>query len=125
MVSRALEAAENLKDFGISVEIVNPRTHEPLDENTILHSVKKTGHTRITHEAVQKSGFSAEIASILAEKDCYHMKAHVKQHGGEFVPIPSSKKLEKAAVPQTIDIIHASKELMRKSKENRQSSSIL
>lgn len=125
MVSRALEAAENLKDFGISVEIVDPRTLEPLDENTILHSVKKTGHTIITHEAVQKSGFGAEIASILAEKAFYHLKAPIKRLGGEFVPIPSSKKLEKAAVPQTIDIIHASKELMRKSKENRQSSSIL
>src|SRR5699024_10152161 len=109
----------------LSDKIVHPRTLQPLDQNTILHSVEKTGHTIITHEAVQKSGFGAEIASILAEKAIYHLKAPIKRRGGEIAPIPSSTILKKAAVPQTIDIIHDSKELMRKSKENRQSSSIL
>lgn len=111
MVHRALEAANHLINEGIDVEIIDPRTLVPLDEECILQSVEKTGHLLVVHEAVKRSGYGAEIASIVAEKAFYHLKAPIKRLGGHFVPIPNNKDLEKAAVPQTGDIVRAVKEL--------------
>lgn len=112
MVSRALEAAKELARNGISTEVVDPRTLVPLDEATILESVQKTGRVIVVHEAVKKSGFGAEIASIIAEKAFYQLKAPIKRLGGAFVPMPSSEKLEAAAVPQKSDILRAVNKLM-------------
>lgn len=118
MVSRALEASRKLADVGISVEVVDPRTLIPLDEATILQSVQKTGRVIVVHEAVKTSGFGAEIISIIAEKAFYHLRAPVKRLGGEFVPIPSNKVLEAAAVPQVDDIFRAGIELMKTNKDS-------
>src|SRR5262249_36646085 len=68
MVSRALAAADDLAKDGISVEIIDPRTLVPLDEATILNSVKKTNRMVIVHEAVKRGGFGAELAALVAEK---------------------------------------------------------
>lgn len=119
MVSRALIAADELVSQGISVEVVDPRTLVPLDETTILQSVYKTGRVIVVHEAVKKSGFGAEIASIIAEKAFYQLNAPIKRLGGEFVPIPSNQRLETEAVPQAHDIFEASKKLMKESKYNK------
>ncbi len=113
MVSRALEAAEELKKENISLEIIDPRTLVPLDERSILQSVKKTGRLLVVYEAVKRSGYGAEIASIVAEKGFEYLKAPIKRLGGQAVPIPSNKKLEKAAVPQVEDIIEVAKDLVR------------
>ncbi|HLQ82973.1 MAG TPA: alpha-ketoacid dehydrogenase subunit beta [Pseudogracilibacillus sp.] len=113
MVSRALEAAEELKKENISLEIIDPRTLVPLDERSILQSVKKTGRLLVVYEAVKRSGYGAEIASIVAEKGFEYLKAPIKRLGGQAVPIPSNKKLEKAAVPQVEDIIEVAKGLVR------------
>lgn len=113
MVSRALEAAEELKKENISLEIIDPRTLVPLDERSILQSVKKTGRLLVVYEAVKRSGYGAEIASIVAEKGFEYLKAPIKRLGGQAVPIPSNKKLEKAAVPQVEDIIEVAKDLLR------------
>lgn len=113
MVHRALEAATDLFKEGIDVEIIDPRTLVPLDEACILQSVRKTGRLIVVHEAVKRSGYGAEIASIVAEHAFHHLKAPIKRLGGHFVPMPNSKTLEKAAVPQTEDIVKAVKELLK------------
>lgn len=112
MVSRALEAAEQLAEENISVEVIDPRTLVPLDEQSILKSVAKTGRLLIVHEAVKRSGYGAEIASIVAEKAFHHLRAPIKRLGGHPVPIPNNKKLEQGAVPQTEDIILATRNLV-------------
>lgn len=118
MVTRSLEAAEDLMETGISAEVVDPRTLVPLDEEMILQSVRKTGRVIVVHEAVKESGFGAEIASVIAEKAFYHLKAPIKRLGGEFVPMPSSQNLEASAVPQVTDILRTVEELMEESKNS-------
>lgn len=114
MVHRALEAASILEKEGIDIEVVDPRTLVPLDEDCILQSVQKTGRLLVVHEAVKRSGYGAEIASIVAEKGFSYLKAPIRRLGGHAVPIPNNKKLERAAVPQTEDIVQTVKELLRK-----------
>lgn len=111
MVSRALEAADQLMVERISVEVIDPRTLVPLDEERILQSVRKTGRLLIVHEAVKRSGFGAEIASITAEKAFASLKAPIQRLAGAEVPIPHQADLEKAAVPQTEDIAQAVRKL--------------
>lgn len=111
MVHRALEAASELKKEGISVEVVDPRTLVPLDEETIIESVIKTKHLVVVHEAVKRGGYGAEIASMVAGSKAFHyLAAPIKRLGGEAVPMPFSPELEKAAVPQVGDIIEAVRE---------------
>lgn len=112
MVSRALEAAETLGDEDISVEVIDPRTLVPLDEQAILMSVAKTGRLLIVHEAVKRSGYGAEMASMVAEKGFSYLKAPIIRLGGHPVPIPSNKQLERAAVPQKENIIEKVMELI-------------
>jgi pyruvate dehydrogenase E1 component beta subunit len=104
MVKRTLEAATELEKEGISVELIDPRTLVPLDEACILNSVKKTGRVVVVHEAVKRSGYGAEIASIVADKGFRYLKAPIKRLGGKPIPIPNNKRLESAAVPQVEDI---------------------
>lgn len=113
MVSRALEVADILDKDCISVEVIDPRTLVPLDEQCILESIAKTGRLLVVHEAVKRSGYGAEIASIVAEKAFDYLKAPIKRLGGHPVPIPNNKTLERAAVPQVEDIVFAIKELMK------------
>src|SRR5699024_5389085 len=112
MVPRALEAAELLEKENISVEVIDPRTLVPLDEQCILQSVAKTGRLLVVHEAVKRSGYGAEIASIVAEKGFSNLKAPIKRLAGQDVPIPNNKKLEKAAVPQIEDIIREARKIV-------------
>ncbi|HHV58628.1 MAG TPA: alpha-ketoacid dehydrogenase subunit beta [Firmicutes bacterium] len=112
MVMRALEAAEKLAAEGVSVEVVDPRTLVPLDEETILASVQKTGHVVIAHEAVTRSGFGAEIAAIIAEKALDYLDAPVKRVGAKPAPIPFAGVLEKYVLPGTDDIVAAVKEII-------------
>src|SRR5690625_5777008 len=98
MVQRALIAAKELAKENISLEIIDPRTLVPLDKMSILESVKKTGHLLIVHEAVKRSGYGAEIASMVAEKGFYDLKEPFRSLGGNDVQIPSIQNLHKAAV---------------------------
>lgn len=107
MVHRALEAAIILEKEGINVEVIDPRTLVPLDKQTILQSVAKTGRVVIVHEAVKRGGYGGEIASIIAEKAFHHLKAPIKRLGALPVPIPYNQTLETAAIPQVNDIIEA------------------
>jgi pyruvate/2-oxoglutarate/acetoin dehydrogenase E1 component len=113
MVHKALEAATELEKEGISIEVVDPRTLVPLDEETIVNSVKKTSRLIVVHEAVKRGGFGGEIASMIAESEAFdYLDAPIKRLGGKSVPIPYNPNLEKAAVPQVADIIKAVKETL-------------
>ncbi|MCY1117042.1 alpha-ketoacid dehydrogenase subunit beta [Bacillus safensis] len=114
MVHKALEAAKELETEGIDVEIIDPRTLVPLDEETIIESVKKTGKCIVVHEAVKRGGYGGEIASMIAESEAFdYLDAPIKRLGGLAVPIPYNPTLEKAVIPQVPDIIEAAKELVR------------
>lgn len=113
MVHKALEAAVELEKEGISVEVIDPRTLVPLDEETIIRSVKKTSRLIVVHEAVKRGGFGGEIASIIAESEAFdYLDAPIKRLGGKPVPIPYNPTLERAAIPQVPDIIEAVKETL-------------
>ncbi len=113
-VQKCLMAAAHLKEIGISAEIIDLRTLYPLDEATIINSVKKTGRVMIVHEAVKTGGLGGEISAILSEKAFSYLKAPILRIAGKDVPIPFSKTLEEACVPQIQDIENAAKRLMRR-----------
>lgn len=88
MVPVALEAAVLLADEGIEVEVVDPRTLAPLDADTILDSVARTGHAVIVHEAPAALGIGAEIAAVIAERCLEHLDAPVRRITGAAAPVP-------------------------------------
>lgn len=109
MLPRALEAAERMeKEEGISTEVIDPLTLVPFDEDTIIESVSKTGRLIVTHEAVKRGGFGAEIAAKIYESDAfYYLDAPLKRVAGLEVPTPYSAKLENFAMPDTDNIADA------------------
>lgn len=114
MVHKALEAAEQLEQKGISVEVVDPRTLVPLDEETIIKSVSKTGRVIIVHEAVKRGGFGGEIAGVIAESEAFdYLDAPIRRLGALPIPVPYNPVLEKAMIPQVEDIMKAVEETMR------------
>jgi len=110
----ALKAAETLEKDGISLEVVDPRTLRPLDEDTILNSVEKTGRLMVVHEACKTGGFGAEIAAIVAEKAFDYLDAPIKRVAALDSPIPFNPKLEDYVLPNENDIIRGALELMGK-----------
>lgn len=110
MLHRSLEAAERLQKDEISCEIVDPRTLLPLDEDTIINSVKKTSRLVIVHEAPKRYGYGAEIAAIAAEKALEYLDAPIKRVANPGTPIPYTRILENAVIPNVDDIIIAVKE---------------
>ena len=89
----------------IYIEVIDLRTLAPLDKDTIIQSVKKTGRAIIVHEAVKTGGFGGEIVATIAESDAFDfLKAPIIRIAGVDIPIPHNKELEKAAVPSEKDI---------------------
>ena len=113
MVHTALGAAEKLAADGISVEIVDPRTLSPLDEETILNSVRKTHRLVIVHEEVKFAGSGAEIAAVAAEKAFDQLDAPILRVAAPFSPVPFSPPLEKEFIPSEEKIIQAVKTVMQ------------
>jgi len=111
MVHRSLVAAEQLSMEGISVEVIDPRTVSPLDAETILRSVAKTGRLLIVDEAFSPCGLGAEIAARVADAGFDDLDAPVRRLNGAFVPTPYSPPLEKAVTVQVEDIVRAIREL--------------
>jgi 2-oxoisovalerate dehydrogenase E1 component len=111
MVARALAAAGELEKEGISVEVVDPRTLVPLDEATILASVRKTHRLVVAHEAVKRGGFGAELAALVAEKAIDDLDAPVVRVGARAVPMPYNDALERATIPGQADIVAAVRSL--------------
>ncbi|MGI6036995.1 MAG: alpha-ketoacid dehydrogenase subunit beta [Limnochordia bacterium] len=112
MVYYAQEAAETLAQRGISCEIIDPMTLVPLDKETIVNSVVKTGRLVIAHEAVTRGGFGAEVASIVIEEAFDYLDAPILRVGAKNVPIPFSPVLEREVIPQVEDIIAAVEQVM-------------
>jgi 2-oxoisovalerate dehydrogenase E1 component len=111
MVQRSLAAAEQLAKEGISVEVIDPRTVSPLDTDTILASVKKTGRLLIVDEAFSPCSLGAEIAARVADTGFDDLDAPIRRLNGAFAPTPYSPPLEKAMIPHVEDIVKAIREL--------------
>ncbi|MDR2617773.1 MAG: alpha-ketoacid dehydrogenase subunit beta [Treponema sp.] len=106
---RSLEAAERLAKEGISAEVIDPRTLVPLDIDTIVNSVKKTGRLVTVHEAHRTMGFGTEIAAQVTEKAFAYLDAPPVRVGAKMCTLPFNLGLENAVVPQVDDIIAAVK----------------
>jgi pyruvate/2-oxoglutarate/acetoin dehydrogenase E1 component len=107
LVHEALAAAEEAEEDGISVEVVDPRTLLPLDEETIVASVKKTNRCVVAHEAVVRMGFGAEVAAIVQEKAFDYLDAPIERVGAKFAPIPFAPVMEEFVVPHKADVLAA------------------
>jgi 2-oxoisovalerate dehydrogenase E1 component len=112
MVPRALAAAAELEKEGVSVEVIDPRTLVPLDEATILASVRKTHRLVVAHEAVKRAGYGAEIAALVAERALDDLDAPVARVGARAVPMPYNDALERATIPGQQDIVDAIRGLL-------------
>ena len=114
MVQVAQKAAETLAaEHGISAEIIDPRTIVPLDEETILTSVRKTGRAIVIDEGHQSFGVTAEIASRINEKAFYHLDAPVQRIGAMDVPVPFSPALEDLTVPTREVVVERARRSVR------------
>ncbi len=104
MANEALAAAETLAADGIDCEVIDPRTLQPLDIDTIVESAKKTNHVLVVHEAVRFGGLGAEIAAQIQEQAFDYLDAPVGRIGAPFSPVPFSPALEKHYVPEAKSI---------------------
>jgi len=109
MVDSALQAATRLESEGIDVEVIDPRTLRPLDEDTIITSVKKTSRLVVAHEGWKRWGFGAEVAAMVAEKAIDWLDAPIVRVGARDAPMPYNDKLERLVIPSTDDIVEAVK----------------
>ena len=114
MVGICMAAAEALAAEGIDVEVIDPRTIVPLDEATIVASVKKTGRAIVVDEGHQSFGVTAEIAARIAEKAFYWLDAPVRRMGAMDVPVPFSPALEDLTVPTVEGVADLARRLCRK-----------
>jgi pyruvate dehydrogenase E1 component beta subunit len=112
MVQASLAAAELLAASGISAEVIDPRTTSPLDHETIVRSVQKTGRSVVVDEGHRSYGVTAEIAAMIAEEAFYHLDAPVRRLGARDVPIPFSPPLEDVTVPTPESIAATVRELV-------------
>jgi pyruvate dehydrogenase E1 component beta subunit len=109
LVHEALAAAEQAEAAGISVEVVDPRTLLPLDEEAIVGSVKKTNRCVVAHEAVTKMGFGAEIAALVQYQAFDYLDAPIERVGARFTPLPFAPVMEEYVVPHAADVLGAIK----------------
>jgi len=112
MVQRTLKASETLAGEGVSVELIDPRTIAPLDMDTILHSVGKTGRLLIVDETFGPYGFGAEVAAQVADRGFDDLDAPIRRLNGLHTPTPYSPPLEKAVVPNVESVAQAIRDLM-------------
>ena len=109
---KALAAAEELAKDGASAEVVDLRSIRPLDRETIISSVMKTGKLLCVYEGVKTLGVGAEISAMIAESEAFdYLDAPIMRLGGAEAPIPYNPELEKAATPQVDDILAAARRL--------------
>lgn len=114
MVQKALQAAEKLAAEGIDAEVIDPRTLVPLDAQSLIDSVAKTGRVVIAHEAHVRSGPGAEIAAVLAERAIEYLDGPILRIGAKNVPLPYSPELEQSVLPGVEDVVRAVKSFWNK-----------
>jgi len=112
MTLKCLEAAEALQKEGISVEVLDLRTLTPLDKETILQSVEKTGRAIVVHEAVKRGGVGGDIAAMIMEEAYDDLDAPVMRIAGKNTTIPYNLELEKVCIPTVEDIVEGVLELV-------------
>jgi 2-oxoisovalerate dehydrogenase E1 component len=112
MVPMALEAASKLAADGTSIEVVDPRTVAPLDIETIVQSVAKTGRLLIADECFAPYGIGAEIAAQIADRAFDDLDAPIRRVNGLHTPTPYSPPLEAAVVPKLDDLMQELRELL-------------
>ncbi len=105
MLGMALKAAETLASEGISVEVIDPRTLVPLDSQTIVDSVRKTGRCVIAHEAVERAGWAGEVAFIVYEQAFDDLDAPLVRVCAANLPVPYTKSLEAEVIPGLDDVV--------------------
>src|SRR3954451_5196730 len=109
LVHEALHAAEEAEKEGVSVEVFDPRTLQPLDTDALVASVKKTNRVVVAHEAVTRMGFGAEIAAVVGEQAFDWLDAPVERVGARFAPLPFAPVMEEYVVPHAGDVLEAIK----------------
>ena len=114
MVPEAVKAAKKLAESGIAVEIIDPRTVQPLDTETIAASVRKTNRVLIVHEAVEFGGIGAEISAQIQESAFDYLDAPVARLAAPFAPVPYAPVLENAYVPDAARIEAAVRRLLER-----------
>jgi pyruvate/2-oxoglutarate/acetoin dehydrogenase E1 component len=115
MVQVALGAAGLLEEIGVSAEVIDPRTTWPLDEKTLIDSVKKTSRAIVIDEGYGRYGVTAEIAAVIAEGAFHYLDAPVKRMGALHVPIPFSPPLEDVTVPTERSVFDVARALCNRS----------
>jgi pyruvate dehydrogenase E1 component beta subunit len=111
MVQTALGAAKMLEEIGVSAEVVDPRTTWPLDEKTLVESVKKTSRCIVIDEGYGRYGVTGELASIIQEQAFYDLDGPVRRMGAMHVPIPFSPPLEDATAPSEQQVFELARQM--------------
>jgi len=107
LLPKTLNAAQTLASDGIEVEVVDPRTLRPLDIDTIVDSVKKTGKLIVAHEAMKTCGVGAEVVALVQERAFDHLDAPIQRVATPDVIIPVNRSLERLVLPQEETIVEA------------------
>src|SRR5438876_10065789 len=118
LVHEALAAAEEAEQQGVSVEVVDPRTLQPLDEDSLISSVKKTNRCVVAHEAVTRMGFGAEVAAVVQYGAFDWLDAPVERVGAKFTPLPFAPVMEEWCVPHADDVLEAINKTVQRSNGN-------
>lgn len=113
MVHTALEAARELKERGVSCEIIDLRTILPLDKKSILNTVKKTNKVVVLHEQTKTGGVGAEVSAIISEYCFEYLDGPIVRVAAPDTPVPYSAQMEEAFIPQPKDVISAVEKLNR------------
>ena len=114
MVPESLQAAEQAEEEGISVEVIDPRTLLPLDEEALVRSVQKTNRVVTAHEAVTRGGVGAEITAVLQHQAFDYLDAPIERVGAKFAPLAFAPAMEQWAVPHAADVLEAIKRTVAK-----------
>jgi pyruvate/2-oxoglutarate/acetoin dehydrogenase E1 component len=114
LVHESLKAAEQAEAEGISVEVFDPRTLQPLDEEALIASVQKTNRAVVAHEAVTRMGWGAEVAAVIQEQAFDYLDAPIARVGAKFAPIPFAPVMEEWVVPHAQDVLAAIKKTVGK-----------
>jgi acetoin:2,6-dichlorophenolindophenol oxidoreductase subunit beta len=114
LVHESLKAADQAEEEGISVEVFDPRTLQPLDEDALIASVQKTNRAVVAHEAVTRMGWGAEVAAVIQEKAFDYLDAPVARVGAKFTPLPFAPVMEEWVVPHAKDVLAAIKQTVGK-----------
>jgi acetoin:2,6-dichlorophenolindophenol oxidoreductase subunit beta len=114
LIHLSVDAAEAAADDGISVEVIDPRTLQPLDEDALVASVQKTNRVVVAHEAVTRMGFGAEVAAVLQYKAFDYLDAPIERVGAKFAPLAFAPVMEQFIVPNADDVLAAIKRTVGK-----------